>query len=57
MPASRCIFSTSTIASSSIAVERGVVDPAVQAIDARFAQFVGTYEAAAMIGAEDSALS
>ena len=53
MPASRCIFSTSRIAASSIAVELGVVDLAVQAIDASPAQFFGTNEAAAMVGAED----
>ena len=36
--------------------KRGVVDAAVQAIDASPAQLFGTDEAAAMIGAEDCAL-
>ena len=34
-------------------LQLGVIDLAVQAIDARFAQFGRTYQAAAMIGAED----
>jgi hypothetical protein len=32
----------------------GIADAAVQAIEARSAQFVGPYEAAAMVGAEDA---